>query len=76
MGNLEDGLFNGLEDLILEYLNLQSWTQDGSRQYWTVRHGDYLPSLNSPDSSPRGVRFLVAQVPEETTVRSAPLPAT
>jgi len=74
--NLRRGNDDWVRDDILENLNLQSWTQNGSRQYWTVHNGYYSPSLNSPDSSPRGVHFFVAQVPEEATVRSAPLPAT
>lgn len=37
----------------LENVNLQSWTQNGSRKYWSVHNGasPILPA--SPDSSPR-----------------------
>lgn len=49
-----------MRDDILENLNLRSWTQNGCRQYWTVRSGASPPALNSPDSSPRRRRRINA----------------
>jgi hypothetical protein len=42
-----------MRDEIVENLSLQSWTQNGPRQYWTVRSGASIPLLGSLEDSPR-----------------------
>jgi hypothetical protein len=42
-----------VRDEIIENLSLQSWTQNGPRQYWIVNIGASMPLLGSLESSPR-----------------------
>lgn len=49
-----------MRDEIIENLSLQSWTQNGPRQYWTVRSGASMPLLGSLEDSPRRRRRLNA----------------
>lgn len=42
-----------MRDEIIEDLNLQSWTQNGPRQYLIVRSGASMALLGSLESSPR-----------------------
>lgn len=54
-----------MHDEILENLYLQSWTQNGSRQYWNVHSGASPTLLGSADSSRRRRRRVNALYEQE-----------
>lgn len=51
--DVRKGNNNWLRDEIRENVNLQSWTQNGCRKYWSVHSGPSSVLPASPDSSPR-----------------------